>query len=67
MWLGDFTTAWQPRNKVRCVDRIGWHGDVFVLSDRTYGTTGGERVILQTADAPPPQPATVGTLDWLTH
>src|SRR3954453_10053613 len=37
---------WRPRRRVRCVDRIGWHGSRFVLPDRTYGP-GGETVVLQ--------------------
>jgi uncharacterized protein (DUF927 family) len=32
---------------VRCVARIGWHGDSYVLPDRTVGPQGGEEIIYQ--------------------
>ncbi|MNR87057.1 hypothetical protein D3C72_179180 [compost metagenome] len=38
----------KPTARMLCVDRIGWHGDVFVLPDATIGQVDGERVILQT-------------------
>jgi len=37
----------QPTEKARCVNRIGWHGFLFVLPDTTIGSEGAERVILQ--------------------
>lgn len=51
-WLTNYLSSWKPRSKVRCVDRIGWHGGAYVLPDRTYGAAG-ERVILQVAGSPP--------------
>jgi putative DNA primase/helicase len=38
----------QPRARVRCVTRTGWHGSVYVLPTATYGVSE-EKVILQTA------------------
>ncbi|MDY7537710.1 DUF927 domain-containing protein [Undibacterium sp. 5I1] len=34
-------------NRVRCVDRTGWHGDVYVMPDKTIGD-GDEQVLFQT-------------------
>ena len=48
--------------KARCVDRVGWHGRAFVLPDRTFGDTAGERVILQLTGTAP-QFATAGSLE----
>jgi uncharacterized protein (DUF927 family) len=63
-WLTDYLSTWRPSAKARCVDRIGWHNSAFVLSDRTYGHTGGERVLLQTTGTAP-QFAVAGSLaEW---
>ncbi|GAC1607463.1 MAG: DUF927 domain-containing protein [Aquirhabdus sp.] len=34
-------------DRVRCVDRTGWHGDVYVMPDKTIGD-GDEQVLFQT-------------------
>lgn len=52
-WLADYLSSWRPRGRVRCVDTIGWHGRAFVLPDRSYGDTAGERVILQLTGTAP--------------
>jgi putative DNA primase/helicase len=49
--LADYVTMWRPSRTVRCVDRVGWHGDAFVLPDATFG--GLEEVVLQTTGAAP--------------
>lgn len=36
-----------PDERVRCVDRIGWHNGVFVFPDETKGVSAGERVMFQ--------------------
>lgn len=40
-----------PGTKARCVNRIGWHGRVYVLPTRSIGEPEGERVLLQTGAA----------------
>lgn len=52
-WLADYLATWRPQSKARCVERIGWHKRAFVLPDRTYGDTGGERVLLQLTGTAP--------------
>ena len=44
-----------------CVDQPGWHGDAYVTSQRIYGDTSGERVVV-TASAATAPPAHKGTL-----
>lgn len=46
--LHEYISTARPKERVRCVSRIGWHGDIFVLPDATYGGALGERVRLQT-------------------
>ena len=45
-----YLAMWKPKRRVRCVGRIGWHGQRFVLPDRTFGP-GGETVVLQAEQA----------------
>ena len=60
--LDIYLSMWRPKRRLRCVDRIGWHGPRFVLPDRTFGP-GGETVILQASR--PAKFAVAGSLaDW---
>ena len=45
--LHSYITQSNPDGRARCVPRIGWHGNVFVLPDTIYGSTDVE-VVLQT-------------------
>jgi putative DNA primase/helicase len=64
------TTYIQTREvpeRVRCVERIGWHDDVYVLPDRTIGQ-GSEQVLFQTTGGVVSQFKQRGTLvDWQTN
>lgn len=54
-------------DRVRCVERIGWHDDVYVLPDKTIGN-GGETVLFQTVGNTTSQFKQRGTLaEWQTH
>jgi uncharacterized protein (DUF927 family) len=46
--LHEYLSTARPTEKARCVNRIGWQNQTFVLPDETFGNTGGERVLLQT-------------------
>lgn len=60
--LDIFLAMWRPKRRLRCVERIGWHGARFVLPDRTFGP-GGETVILQASR--PAKLTVAGSLaDW---
>ncbi|MBU1157698.1 MAG: DUF927 domain-containing protein [Proteobacteria bacterium] len=46
--LTEYINNARPNERWRCVDRIGWHGQVFVLpDDEIFGNTAGERILLQ--------------------
>lgn len=52
------------RISARCVERTGWHGDLFVTHDRTIGE-GAERIIFQSANTAPGAFKQKGALaDW---
>lgn len=70
-WLGEpahkrklaaFFSRLRPVSFFRCVPRVGWHGNAFVLPDMTIGDTGAEKVILQ-AGRPSLGYRCAGTLD----
>ncbi len=45
--LAAFFSRLRPPGLFRCVPRVGWYGNAFVLPDMTIGDTGAEKVILQ--------------------
>ena len=45
--LEDFVKLSSPKARIRCVSKIGWHEDVFVLPDETFGNKGPERILYQ--------------------
>ena len=68
-WLHEYISTAKPGTRVRCVPRIGWHsteiGQVFVLPDQTFGETGEERVLLQSANLDSHLFMTSGTIaEW---
>ncbi len=46
--LHEYIATARPKDRARCVSRIGWHDRAFILPDATYGDTKGEHVLLQT-------------------
>lgn len=53
--------------RARCVERTGWHGNVFIMPERTIGQAA-ERVLYQSASAAPHTFKTRGKLsEWRTH
>ncbi len=63
--LHSYLTSCAPRERVRCVGRVGWHGGVFVLPIGTYGASGPERVTLQSVGVMEHAYRAAGTLaDW---
>lgn len=52
-WLLEYLITAEPETRARCVGRVGWHGETYVLPDGPIGTAeGGEQVLLQTAEKP---------------
>lgn len=55
------------REKVTCVNKTGWHGNVYVLQDEVVGT-GADSVILQTSSVQGKDFRVAGTSDeWREH
>lgn len=66
--LHEFISTARPDERARCVDRIGWHGSVFVLPDKAYGQTNGERVLFQVGTAQDHPFGVAGSLqEWQTN
>lgn len=66
--LTEYLTDSKPETRALCTTTIGWHGDVFVLPEQTFGNST-ERVILQTRNPRDHAAfATRGTLaEWQAH
>ena len=58
-----YIQAAKPEVKTRCVSRVGWHGDSFVLPDVTIGPHEGERVLFQSAYGSEHSYRVAGSLD----
>jgi putative DNA primase/helicase len=50
--LTQYIQTSQVEQRARCVERTGWHGNVFVMPDRTIGEDE-ERILFQSASATP--------------
>ena len=62
--LTEYINNARPDERWRCVDRIGWHGQVFVLpDDEVFGETAGERILLQTSNSASHAFKTAGDLE----
>lgn len=58
----------EPGVTARCVTTTGWHGNAFVLPDRTIGESLSEPLIFQTAAPDGTKLGSAGTLaDWQQH
>ena len=60
--LSDYIVNSQPTTRARCVNKTGWHKDVFVLPDQTVGA-GDELAIYQANDGMTNPYAQSGTLE----
>lgn len=50
-WLLEYLISAEPDARARCVSRIGWHGDSFILPDgQVGGDETAEKVILQSSE-----------------
>jgi uncharacterized protein (DUF927 family) len=65
--LTTYLQIWPVEARARCVDRLGWHGAVYVLPGEAIGDSG-ETVVFQNAHAVEPAFAIAGNLEeWRTH
>ncbi len=58
--LASFLQVWPVEDRARCVDRLGWHGDVYVTPAESIGDSG-EIVVFQNASAIEPALSVKGT------
>ncbi len=50
-WLSEYLITADPDQRARCVSRIGWDGDTYILPDQTFGKVdNGDQVILQSGE-----------------
>ena len=56
-----YLQAWGTPHRARCVDRLGWHGEVYCTPEETIGSRVGERVIFQSAGTIQPEYDIAGT------
>lgn len=61
--LHEYISTARPPERARCVDRVGWHEQVFVLPDQAYGMTQGDRVLFQVGATRDHQFLVKGTLE----
>ena len=60
--LASYVQVWPVKDRARCVDRLGWHGAVYVTPAESIGERG-ERVVFQNAHAIEPAFSVAGTAD----
>ena len=65
-WVLEYLQSAEPEARARCVSRIGWHGETYVLPDGAIGASDdGEQVLLQTQEKPDHAFNVAGTIeDW---
>ncbi|PQO87272.1 hypothetical protein C5614_31210 [Massilia phosphatilytica] len=60
--LASYVQVWPVENRARCVERLGWHGGVYVTPSESIGQED-EIVVFQNAHAIDPALSTAGTLE----
>ncbi len=58
-----YLQAWRTPHRARCVDRLGWHGEVYCTPQETIVSSGAERVVFQSTGTMQPEHAIAGTPD----
>lgn len=61
--LRDYLLGSEVGARVRCVDKVGWHGDVYCTPAETIGTARGERIVFQGAGSIMSEHARSGSLE----
>lgn len=60
--LGTYLNVWPVKQRARCVERLGWHGGVYVTPTEAIGEAG-EITVFQNSSAVEPALAVAGTLE----
>lgn len=61
-FLATYIQTWQVVKRARCVEKLGWHGGVYVTPAQCYGESD-ESVVFQNAHALEPALSVVGTVE----
>ena len=60
-----YLKIWPSERRARCVDKLGWHGDVYVTPKETVGANGDESTVFQSDALLLPATGCAGTLaEW---
>lgn len=60
--LASYVQVWKVEDRARCVERLGWHGGVYVTAHESIGENG-ELVVFQNAHAVEPALSQAGAVD----
>lgn len=60
--LASYIQVWRVESRARCVDRLGWHGTVYVTADEAIGENG-EIVVFQNAHSIEPALSQSGSVE----
>ncbi|HEX9005431.1 MAG TPA: DUF927 domain-containing protein [Blastocatellia bacterium] len=65
--LLDFYLSTKPKEKVRCVNKIGWQGEAYIFPDDTVGSADGEEIYLQAQETNPLLRVSGDEQEWRDH
>lgn len=67
-FLTTYIQSASPKEKIRCIDRIGWYEEAYVFPRETIGDNLRERIVFQSSKATPNPYGVLGTLEeWKKH
>ena len=49
-----YLKVWSVERRARCVEKLGWHGSVYVTAEESIGATEVEQVVFQSDSTLPP-------------
>ena len=62
-----FIATAKPKDKARCVDKVGWHNERYIMPDISYGDVSGERIVFQNYGLPPKYEVKGTLKEWQQH
>lgn len=65
--LLDFYLSTKPKEKVRCVNKIGWQSGAYIFPDDTIGSIDGEEIYLQASETNPLLRVSGDEAEWRDH
>jgi uncharacterized protein (DUF927 family) len=61
--LTSYIQVWPAKARARCVDKLGWHGAVYVTPTQSIGESQSDRVVFQNSHGLEPAFSVAGTAD----